>query len=75
MSQQVLSRKSRFSVGQLLSCQYPVNGSKNILKNHTGVIVDIGRSANGPFVTIEEVRGQEYRTLLYKKMYRPRIIK
>ncbi len=72
---QVLSRKSRFEVGQLLSCQYPVNGSKNILKNHVGVIVDIGRSANGPYVTIEEVQGQEYRTLLYKKMYRPRLVK
>lgn len=72
---QVMSRRSRFALGELLSCQYPVNGNKNIFKTHVGVIVNMGSSANGPYVTIEEVQGQEYRTLLYKKMYRPRIVK
>lgn len=75
MSKQVVvSRKSRLSVGQLFSCQYPVDGRKNILKNHVGVIQAITRGPNGTYVTLEETQGQ-FRNLLYKKMYRPKIVK
>lgn len=74
-NQVVVCRKSRLAVGQLFSCQYPVDGRKNILKNHVGVIKAITRGPNGTYITLEEVQGQEYRNLLYKKMYRPKVMK
>jgi len=72
---EVICRKTRVRVGDLFSCQYPVDGRKNILKNHVGVVRAVGRGANGPYLTIEEVAGKQYRTLLYKKMYRPKVVK
>lgn len=72
---EVICRKTRVRVGDLFSCQYPVDGRKNILKNHVGVVRSIHRGPNGPYLTIEEVSGEQYRNLLYKKMYRPKVVK
>jgi len=36
---------------------YPKNGKRNILRNVIGIVVDKGNGPNGPYLTVDEVRG------------------
>lgn len=53
--------------GDLVSCNYPLHGKRNILKRHSGVVERTGYAANGPYIVLREDNGL-VRTLLFSKM-------
>ena len=53
--------------GQELTCKYPLHGTRNVLKRHTGVVEGIGSGKGGFNATIRSENGA-VRTLSLNKM-------
>ena len=49
--------KTHKRVGSVVNFMYPKNGKRNILRSVIGVVVDKGTGPNGPYLTVDEVRG------------------
>ena len=53
--------------GQELTCKYPLHGTRNVLKRHTGTVEGIGSGKGGFNATIRSENGN-VRTLSLAKM-------
>ena len=53
--------------GQELTCKYPLHGTRNVLKRHTGVVENVGSGQGGFNATIRSDSGA-VRTLSLNKM-------
>ena len=49
--------KTHKRVGSVVKFMYPRHGKYNILRSVIGVVVDKGTGPNGPYLTVDEVRG------------------
>ena len=56
--------------GDTLSCKYPVHGSRNILKRHTGTVEKVSSGNGGLYATIRSDNGA-VRSLSYARMIDP----
>jgi|DEB19_MinimDraft_3_1074340.scaffolds.fasta_scaffold28563_1 hypothetical protein len=63
----------KVSVGDHIRCLYPKHGRRNILCNHTGVVLNSGKSRNGLYVVIQNDKTGVYRTLSLSKMVSPKV--
>ncbi len=48
----------RIKVGQLVTGLYPKGGNRNILRRFRGEVLDKAKSANGPYITVQEACGK-----------------
>jgi|TARA_R110000765_G_scaffold224285_1_gene328341 hypothetical protein len=53
--------------GQELTCKYPLHGTRNVLKRHTGIVESVGSGQGGFNATIRSESGA-IRTLSLNKM-------
>lgn len=61
---------NEIAAGKTVTTKYPKHGTRNILKNHAGVVEVLGVGPNGPYATIRSEDGK-YRTLRYDRMIDP----
>jgi len=66
----MLNFMKQIAAGKTIHCKYPKHGTRNILKNHAGVVEVLGVGPNGPYATIRSEDGK-YRTLRYDRMIDP----
>ena len=44
----MLNFVKQIAAGKIIKCKYPKHGTRNILKNHAGVVEVLGVGPNGP---------------------------
>jgi len=64
----------RLSRGQHITCKYPMNGVRNILKARKGTIEKTGKGPNGPYIILNLGDGG-YRTLRRDRMIDVKVTK
>ena len=56
--------------GTLISCKYPLHGTKNILKSYCGLVEQSGVGPNGPYAKVRCGRNT-IRTFRFDRMIEP----
>lgn len=69
-----MSEVTSFIPGRYIIVKYPLHGTRNILKQHCGVIEKAAFSKNGLYCTVKCDDGT-YRNLSYRRMIDPVVSK